>query len=77
MKMRKTLINLNKSLSETRKYFSLSIPAPIYPEVYSFVEKRGIKLRNNFHLKFKDRKDRKKYSQKSIESYFFKSESSP
>ena len=31
----------------------------------------------NFHLKFKDWKDKNKYSQKSIEGYFSKSESSP
>ena len=48
-----------------------------YPEVYSFVEKRSINLRNEFHLKFKDWKDKKKYSQKSTESYFSKSENSP
>ena len=48
-----------------------------YPEVYSFIEKRGINLKNEFHLKSKDWKDKKKYSQKSIENYFSKSENSP
>ena len=46
-------------------------------KVYSFVEKQGIELRNIFHLKFIDWKDRKMYSQKSTESYFLKGEGSP
>ena len=49
----------------------------VYPEIYSFVEKRGIDLRNNFHLKLKKGKDKKKYSQKSIDGYFSNSEWSP
>lgn len=32
----------------------------VYPEIYSFVEKWGIDLRNNFHLKLKKWKDKKK-----------------
>ena len=34
-------------------------------------------MRNKFHLKFKEWKDRKKYSQKSIEGYFSKVQKSP
>ena len=34
-------------------------------------------MRNNFHLKFKEWKDRKKYSQKSIQGYFSKAQNSP
>ena len=49
----------------------------VYPEIYSFAEKRGIDLRNNFHLKLKKWKDKKKYSQKSIDGYFWNSEWSP
>ena len=33
-------------------------------------------MRNNFHLKFKEYKDRKKYSLKSIEGYFSKVQNS-
>ena len=33
-------------------------------------------MRNNFHLKFKEWKDRKKYSEKSIEGYFSKAQNS-
>ena len=33
-------------------------------------------MRNNFHLKFKKQKDRKKYSQKSTEGYFSKVQNS-
>ena len=36
----------------------------VYSGVYSFAEKWAIELRNNFHLKLKDWKDRKKYLQK-------------
>ena len=69
-KMRKTLIKISL---KSRKHFSLSIPAPTLRPIA--VKKRGIKLRNNFHLKFKDWKDKEKYSQKSFEGYFSKSES--
>ena len=48
-----------------------------YREVYSFIEKCDIGFRNEFHLKFKDWKDKKKYSQNSVESYFPKSGNSP
>ena len=34
-------------------------------------------MRNNFHLKFKECKDRKIYSQKSTNGYFFKLQSLP
>ena len=34
-------------------------------------------MRNNFHLKFKEWKDRKKYFQKSIKGYFSKVKNSP
>ena len=67
---------LHKKFIKNKKIFQF-VYSSAYPEVYSFVEKRGIKLRNSFHLKFKDCKDRKKYSQKSIESYFSKSENLP
>ena len=40
-----------------------------YAEVHSFGKKRGIDLRNCFHLKIKELKDKKKYSQKSMDSY--------
>ena len=33
-------------------------------------------MRNNFHLKFKEWKDRKKYSQNSIKGYFSKAQNS-
>lgn len=61
-KIKQTLVN-------NMKRFQF-VYSRVYPEVYCFVEKRGIELRNNFHLKFKDWKGRKKYSQKSFESYF-------
>ena len=67
---------LKKKLIKNKKIFQF-VYSSAYHEVYSFVEKRGIELRNNFLLKFKDWKDKKKYLQKSIEGYFSKSESSP
>ena len=54
-KIKQTLVN-------NMKRFQF-VYSRVYPEVYCFVEKRGIELRNNFHLKFKDWKGRKKYSQ--------------
>ena len=56
---------LKKKLIKNKKIFQL-VYSSAYPEVYSFVEKRGIGVRNNFHLKFKDWKDKKKHLQKSI-----------
>ena len=63
---------LKQILIENNKIFQF-VYSSTYPEVYCFVTKRGIKLRNNFHLKLKDWKDKKKYSQKPFEGYFFKS----
>ena len=67
---------IRKKLIENTKVFQF-VYSSVYPEIYSFVEKRGIDLRNNFHLTFKEWKDKKKYSQKSIDGYFSKSEGSP
>ena len=50
---------LKRKLIENEKIFQY-VYASIYPEVYSFVEKRGVHMRNNFHLKFKEWKNRKK-----------------
>ena len=41
------------------------------------LKKRGVDMGNNFHLKFKKWKDRKKCSQKSIDGYFSKPQNSP
>ena len=70
-----TLARLEKKLRENKKLFQF-VYSSDYPEIYSFVEKRGVNLRNNFHLKFKELKDKNKYSQKSIDGYFSKSEGS-
>ena len=67
---------LKRKLIENQKMFQ-HVYARIYPEVDSFVEKRGVYMRNNFHLKFKEWKDRKTYSQKSIDGYFSKPQNSP
>ena len=58
---------VKKGLVENTKIYQF-VYFSAYPEVYSFVEKQFLELRNNFHLKFKD--------WKSIEGYFSKSESS-
>ena len=60
---------IKKKLIENKTIFQF-VYSSTYSEVYSFVEKRRIDLRNEFHLKFKDCKDKMKYLQKSIESYF-------
>ena len=67
---------IRKKLIETKKVFQF-VYSSVYPEIYSFVEKQGIDLRNAFQLKFKEWKDKKKYSQKSIDGYFSKCEGSP
>ena len=67
---------LKRKLIENQNIFQY-VYASVYPKVYSFVEKRGVNMRNNFHLKFKEWKDRKKYSQKSIDGYFLKLQYSP
>ena len=46
---------LTKKPIENQKMFQY-VYASVYPEVYSFVEKRGVDMRNNFHLKFKEEK---------------------
>ena len=64
---------LRRKLIENQKIFQY-VYASIYPEVYSFVEKRGVHMRNNFHLKFKEWKNRKKIL---IDGYFSKPQNSP
>ena len=54
-----------KNLIENEKIFQF-VYSKTYPEFHSFVERRGIDLRNEFHLKFKEWKD-KKNQQKSEE----------
>ena len=72
----KNFDKLKRKLIKNKKIFQF-VYSSVYPEVYSFVEKRGVDMRNNFHLKFKEWKDRKKYSQKSTEGYFSKAQNSP
>ena len=72
----KNFDKLKRKLIENKKIFQF-VYSSVYPEVYSFVEKRGVDMRNNFHLKFKEWKDRKKCSQKSIAGYFSKAQNSP
>ena len=67
---------IKKKLIENKKRFQF-VYLSTYPEVYSFIEKRSIDLKNKFHLKFKDWNNKKKYSQKYIENYFSKSKNSP
>ena len=71
----KNFDKLKRKLIENKKIFQF-VYSSVYPEVYSFVEKRGVDMRNNFHLKFKEWKDRKKYSQNSIKGYFSKAQNS-
>ena len=52
------ICSVRKKLIENRKIFQFAY-SNTYPEVYSFVEKRAIDLRNDFHSKFKEWKDKK------------------
>ena len=72
----KNFDKLKRKLIENKKIFQFFYSS-VYPEVYCFVQKRAVDMRNNFHLKFKELKNRKKYSQKSIEGYFFQAQNSP
>ena len=72
----KNFDKLKRKLIENKKIFQF-VYSSVYPEVYCFVQKRDAGMRNNFHLKFKELKNRKKYSQKSIEGYFFQAQNSP
>ena len=53
----KNFSRLKRKLIENQKIFQY-VYLSVYPEVYSFVEKRGVDMKNNFHLKFKEWKDR-------------------
>lgn len=58
LKMKKNNVCLTrKKLVEKRKIFQF-VYSKTYPEAYSFVEERGIDIRNEFHLKFKEWKDK-------------------
>ena len=72
----KNFDKLKRKLIENKKIFQF-VYSSVYPEVYSVVEKRGVDMRNNFHLNFREWKDRKKYSQKSVKGYFSKAQNSP
>ena len=67
---------LKKKLIENQKIFQY-VYASAYPGICSFVEKRGVEMRNNLHLKFKEWKDRKEHSKKSFDGYFSKPQNSP
>ena len=44
---------LKRKLIKNQKIFQY-VYISVYPEVYSLVEKIGVDMRNNFHLKFKE-----------------------
>ena len=67
---------IKKKLIKNKNTFQF-VYSSVYPEFYSFVEKQGIELKSEFHLKFKEWKDNKKYFQKSIDSYISKRVNSP
>ena len=52
---------MKEKLRENKEIFQF-VYSTVYPEVYTSIKKRGIELKNEFHLKFKDWKDKKKYS---------------
>ena len=59
----KNFHKLKQKLTENKKNFQF-VYASTYPEIYTFVEKRGINLRNNFHLKCKEWQDKKNFIKK-------------
>ena len=62
---------LKRKLIENQKIFQY-VYASVYSEVYSFVGKRGVGMRKNFHLQLKECEHRRKYSQKSNDGYISK-----
>ena len=55
----KNFFNLKRKLIENKKILHF-VYSSVNPEVYNSVKKRGVDMRNNFHLKFKEWKDSKK-----------------
>ena len=49
----KTFGKLKRKLIKNKKIFQF-VYSSVYPEVYGFIEKRDVDMRNNFHLKFKE-----------------------
>ena len=62
---------LKRKLIENQKIFQF-VHTSVYPEVCSFGKTKGVDVRNNLLLKFKEWKDRKKYPEKLIDGYFSK-----
>ena len=60
---------LKGKLIENKKIFQF-VYWSVYLEVYSFVDKRGVDMRNNFHLKFKEWKDRKNILKNQLREIF-------
>lgn len=50
--------NIRGKFVENKKIFQF-VDSYSYPEIYSFAEKRSIDLRNEFHIGFKELKDKK------------------
>ena len=55
----KNFDKLKRKLIENKNIFQF-VYSSVYPEACSFVKRRGVDMRNNFHLKFKEWKGRKK-----------------
>ena len=66
----KNFYKLKRKFIENKKVFQFAYSS-VYPEVYSFAGKRSVDMRNNFDLKFKERKDRKKIFPKINRGIFF------
>ena len=73
-KTRRTLKKLKKKTHRKQENISICLFMCLPCDLQLW---RGTELRNEFHLIFKDWKDKKKYSLTSIDSYFSKSVSSP
>lgn len=70
--------NMTRKFVENKKIFQFAYSYS-YHEIYSFVEKRSLDLRNEFHIGFKELKDKKMQGQKNFEQFktIVASETSP
>ena len=70
--------NMTRKFVENKKIFQF-VYSYSYHEIYSFVEKRSLDLRNEFHIGFKELKDKKMQGQKNFEQFktIVASETSP
>ena len=67
-KRQKNFVKMRNKFIENQKIFQFAYSYS-YPEIYTFVENRGIGIRKEFHVKFKTWKDKKKQPLKTFDKF--------